>query len=89
MTSNVVAYDPYGHVTESVNKDGTYQSVLYDQDNKSLVLAVASNAKESEVNYFNFENGSSSGEFYTGQRSVSSFSETTPLLILFMAQNIK
>jgi YD repeat-containing protein len=77
-TSDIVQYDPYGHAIETVNEDGTYQSVLYDQDNMSLVLAVASNAKESEVNYFNFENGSSSGEYYTGQRSVSSFSETTP-----------
>ncbi len=77
-TSDIVQYDVFGHAIETVNEDGTYQSVLYDQDNMSLVLAVASNAKESEVNYFNFENGNISNYYYTGQRSVSSFSETTP-----------
>lgn len=78
MTSNITQYDVYGHAIETVNEDGTYQSVLYDTNNKSLVLAVASNAKESEVTYDNFENGTTSSEFYTGQRSVTTFSITTP-----------
>ena len=55
MTSNIVQYDNYGHVIESVNRDGTYQTVKYDPQNNSLVQAVVSNAKLTEVVYENFE----------------------------------
>lgn len=70
MTSNTVSYDEYGHTTETVNEDGTYQSVLYDSDNYSLVKAVAGNAKQTEVKYYDFEESSNSAaDAHTGSRS--------------------
>ncbi|OAN63256.1 hypothetical protein A8B79_15695 [Balneola sp. EhC07] len=48
-TSNIVSYDGYGHALETVNEDGTFQSVLYDSDNESLVKAVISNARLNEI----------------------------------------
>ncbi len=69
MTSNVVSYDGYGHALETVNADGTYQAVLYDENN-SLVKAVVSNAKLSEIKYVDYEgtgykgNNARTGEYY-------------------------
>ncbi len=57
MTSNILEYDNFGHVIESVNKDGTYNTVLYDQENHSLVKAVISNARLNEIGYYDFEDG--------------------------------
>ncbi len=67
MTSNIVTYDHFGHVIESVNQDGTYQTVLYDESNNSLVRAVVSNARKSEVEYIDFENGYTQAGARTGK----------------------
>lgn len=66
-TSNIVSYDQYGHATETVNEDGTYQTVKYNSGN-TLVLAVASNARSSEVAYYNFETAGSTSQAHTGGR---------------------
>lgn len=78
MTSNIVSYDGFGHAIETVNEDGTFQTVVYDSQNESLVLAVASNAKANEVIYSNFESGSgtTSGYARTGERSRNQYGGT-------------
>ncbi|MCR9133503.1 MAG: PKD domain-containing protein [bacterium] len=66
MTSNIVQYDHYGHVIESVNKDGSFNSVIMDATNNSLVLAVASNAKLNEVVYDGFNTLGNAANARTG-----------------------
>lgn len=72
MTSNIVRYDYFGHVTESVNQDGTYQTVLYDESNNSLVRAVISNARKNEIKYIDYEEATYA---QTGARTGQHFGE--------------
>ncbi|RNC79740.1 MAG: PKD domain-containing protein [Balneola sp.] len=78
MTSNINQYDNFGNVIESSNKDGTFNSVIYDDGNNSLVKAVATNAKFSEVIYLDFEDESNSAgrtgesaKFFNGSLNIA------------------
>ncbi|MFV1883191.1 MAG: PKD domain-containing protein [Balneola sp.] len=69
-TSNIVSYDEYGHAIETTNEDGTFQSVIYDAQNFSLVKAVISNARLNEIKYIDYEDnlGAGSSNARTGRK---------------------
>lgn len=84
-TSNIVSYDGYGHALETVNEDGTFQTVIYDSNNQSLVKAVVSNSNNYEAYYNSFENEqgpyqTNSNQSHTGGKCMDVYGSVTPTL---------
>jgi YD repeat-containing protein len=67
-TSNITAYDRYGHPTEERGLDGTYTSSIYGYGD-ALPIAIAQNAKTSQIRFYNFENSSYTSGGKTGDYS--------------------
>jgi YD repeat-containing protein len=67
MTSNITRYDAYAHPVEEIGIDGNYTAAIFGYEN-SLPVAIAQNAKLSDLKYYNYEK-TATAEFKTGQGS--------------------
>lgn len=66
MTSNVTQYDKYSHPIEESHRDGTYTASIYGFD-AALPIAIATNARLSEIDYIDFEENGTSNDARTGE----------------------
>ncbi|MCB0278019.1 MAG: hypothetical protein KDD94_00850, partial [Calditrichaeota bacterium] len=68
-TSNITKYDRYSHPVEEKGMDGTYTASIYGQGD-ALPIAIAKNAKRSQIIYIDFEEGQSTrnSSIYSGDQ---------------------
>ncbi|MBX7151961.1 hypothetical protein K1X84_10000, partial [bacterium] len=69
-TSNITAYDRFGHPTEERGLDGTYTSSIYGYGD-ALPVAIAQNALNTQIKFFNFEDPANASGGKTGAYSKS------------------